>query len=240
MKIQIFGLFLLAAAVLAQGPRAEPVEMAALLAAAPANANAAAPSNPSAVGPTATTPGVSPVAAGGVAATPPAPVSTAIPITEVSLDASTIELGTRQQWCTIHLATCQNICLDKMSKAFANACDPRALTSTCTCANNFTPDTRQYTNTIPYFKCINVLNNCEKTCNSQEGCINNCRSSYHCVASDPPKSNSTARLGTPADPIQPFAVGNVLRMNDASPMAPSYSMASAGTITLLAAVAYVM
>ncbi|KAI9226793.1 MAG: hypothetical protein DHS80DRAFT_3780, partial [Piptocephalis tieghemiana] len=110
---------------------------------------------------------------------------------EVALNPSKIDMTARTQWCLIHTSTCQNICLDKGSKAKSSTCDPNSLANSCVCANNFSPDTRHYTNTIPYFKCTTVATACEKDCNSQESCILGCRSRFNCVASDPPRSNTT-------------------------------------------------
>ncbi|KAI9226795.1 MAG: hypothetical protein DHS80DRAFT_24906 [Piptocephalis tieghemiana] len=111
----------------------------------------------------------------------------------MALEPTSVSVMDRRQWCTIQISSCQNICIDKNSSSRSNDCNYENLQYNCVCNNNFTPDTKTYTQTIPYFICQYEEQLCEKGCasGSDSSCVVNCRTKFNCVATDPPRSNKT-------------------------------------------------
>jgi hypothetical protein len=56
-----------------------------------------------------------------------------------------------------------------------NECDPDALTYSCVCENNVSPNITQYSQTLPFFICQEWGNQCVTGCNGNNTCADSCR-----------------------------------------------------------------
>ncbi|KAF3926518.1 hypothetical protein AA313_de0209866 [Arthrobotrys entomopaga] len=108
-------------------------------------------------------------------------------------DPKDIDLLTKQTWCSDQIASCGLLCLDQNSGGgYTNSCDPDDLSWQCVCADGTVPNATQYTQTIPYFICINEQQGCVNNCPQADAtCAQTCVSGKVCGATDPRRITST-------------------------------------------------
>lgn len=58
------------------------------------------------------------------------------------------------------------------------------------------PNSSQYSQTLPYFVCTEWGNQCVTNCNGDNTCANACRADHPCGAQDPVRVNSTTSSST--------------------------------------------
>ncbi|KAF3313041.1 hypothetical protein TWF173_006422 [Orbilia oligospora] len=109
------------------------------------------------------------------------------------VDPEEIDLGTKQTWCLNQISSCGLLCLDQKSgSGFVNDCDIETLQYQCICADNTTPNTTEYSQTIPYFLCTYQVQNCIQNCGQFDPtCAENCRTGRICGASNPTRATTT-------------------------------------------------
>jgi len=155
-------------------------------------------------------------------------------ITKVhSFDPSTVNGPTKTTWCSDQMATCTNICLDGDGhQPSVNYCTPDTLAYDCVCSNGVSPNSTEYTQTIPYFACTadqqTCINNCKPT---TDACVNACNSKS-CAATvikapsqipttvqgsnSPAAPGTTGTTGTPGTTVTPTKNPNTLLSNAAA------------------------
>ena len=68
-----------------------------------------------------------------------------------------------------------------------------ALAYSCVCANGLSPNLTEYSQTIPYFECVEYDNQCVSNCGAANtGCQAACRQDHPCGALDPTRYNITS------------------------------------------------
>ncbi|RKP26329.1 hypothetical protein SYNPS1DRAFT_4921, partial [Syncephalis pseudoplumigaleata] len=98
----------------------------------------------------------------------------------------------RAQWCSMQRASCPLICKSNgRAKAITNTCDSKTLNWECICSGDYRPDAEKYTQTVPYFLCMHTLNSCVAKCESVESCVEGCRTTNQCGATNPDLNNGT-------------------------------------------------
>ncbi|KAI9700490.1 MAG: hypothetical protein M1820_006789 [Bogoriella megaspora] len=111
-----------------------------------------------------------------------------------TIDPNSVPIGTRDAWCIAQTSSCPLICLQQPGTTAAtqsNDCDADSLSYQCVCSNGVSPNTTQYTQTIPYFECTESNNQCVNNCGTDSTCAANCRNDHPCGAQDPYKGNAT-------------------------------------------------
>jgi len=125
------------------------------------------------------------------------------------IDPSSVDLATRQYWCTEQKSSCPLICLQlKGSEAgtISNTCYPRTLAWTCVCANGQSPNISQYSQTIPYFECVTSNDQCVNNCGiGDNGCAAACQQDSPCGAQDPKHVKVTTTSTTAKETKTPGA-----------------------------------
>ncbi len=67
----------------------------------------------------------------------------------------------------------------------------------CICSNNQSPNTTEYSQTIPYFECTQFNTNCVNACPAADNaCQSACRQNHPCGATDPRRYNLTSTSST--------------------------------------------
>ncbi|CAG8457682.1 2512_t:CDS:2 [Funneliformis caledonium] len=94
-----------------------------------------------------------------------------------SFDPAQVDPKTKATWCNDQMATCTNICNDSGSGGVrTNFCKADTLEYSCICSNGLTPNSTEYTQTIPYFMCIADQETCTKGCGpAAQDCVNGCQ-----------------------------------------------------------------
>ncbi|PYI35047.1 hypothetical protein BP00DRAFT_335432 [Aspergillus indologenus CBS 114.80] len=119
-----------------------------------------------------------------------------------TINVNDIPIDTRTQWCKAQTSSCPLLCLQlpgTTSQPKENTCDPKTLQYVCDCSNGLSPNSSQYSQTIPYFICTEENNECVTNCNGNSICQSDCRSQHPCGAQDPKRVNSTSTSSsTPA------------------------------------------
>lgn len=118
-----------------------------------------------------------------------------------SIDPSTIPLATRDQWCSQQETSCPLICLqlpNGTASTQSNTCDASTLQYSCVCSDGQSPNSTEYSQTIPYFICTAYNTQCQNSCNGQSTCQAACVQDHPCGASEPKRYNvtSTSTSGT--------------------------------------------
>ncbi|KAI8057600.1 hypothetical protein BDF22DRAFT_739014 [Syncephalis plumigaleata] len=120
----------------------------------------------------------------------------------------TTDQSNHAQWCSMQRASCPLICQSSNhTRAIKNECNSATLAWDCICSGNFRPDTEKYSQTVPYFLCMESLSKCTNTCKSDESCVTNCRNTNVCGATNPDLSNGTTTDTTPAKPTDKATPG---------------------------------
>jgi hypothetical protein len=115
------------------------------------------------------------------------------------IDPNTVPLPTRQSWCQSQVTACPLLCLQlpgASSTTEANDCDPNQLTYDCICGNGITPNASEYSQTLPYFLCVEYGNQCVAACNGDTACQSGCRDNHPCGAQNPTRINVTTTSTT--------------------------------------------
>ncbi|EED16193.1 conserved hypothetical protein [Talaromyces stipitatus ATCC 10500] len=120
-----------------------------------------------------------------------------------SIDPSTIPIATRDQWCSQQQTSCPLICLqlpNGTSDTQSNTCDPDTLDFSCVCNTGQSPNSTEYSQTIPYFICTAYNTQCQNNCSGASDCQAACVQNHPCGAQDPKRYNATtsAASGTGA------------------------------------------
>ncbi|CAI2168076.1 6519_t:CDS:2 [Funneliformis geosporum] len=110
-----------------------------------------------------------------------------------SFDPNTVDPNTKATWCNDQTTTCTNICNDNGSGGVSiNYCKADTLEYSCVCANGITPNSTEYTQTIPYFMCIADQETCTKNCGpAAQDCVNGCQKNCTATYVRPPKEPPT-------------------------------------------------
>ncbi|PLN82877.1 hypothetical protein BDW42DRAFT_192693 [Aspergillus taichungensis] len=115
--------------------------------------------------------------------------------TVVTIDPSSVDISTREQWCLSQTSSCPLLCLQypkSTSEPTSNTCDSDTLSYTCVCDNGKSPNASEYSQTIPYFICTEENNQCVDKCNGNSKCQASCRDDHPCGAQDPKRANKTS------------------------------------------------
>ncbi|KUL83073.1 hypothetical protein ZTR_11165 [Talaromyces verruculosus] len=111
-----------------------------------------------------------------------------------SIDPSTIPIATRDQWCSQQETSCPLICLqlpNGTASTDSNTCDPDTLDYSCVCSNGQSPNSTEYSQTIPYFVCTAYNTQCQANCGGDSTCQAACVQDHPCGAQDPKRYNTT-------------------------------------------------
>jgi len=73
----------------------------------------------------------------------------------------------------------------------ANTCDPTTLVYSCICSNGLSPNSSQYSQTIPYFECTEYNSQCVSACNGDSACQSACVQDHPCGAQSPIRVNTS-------------------------------------------------
>lgn len=66
----------------------------------------------------------------------------------------------------------------------------------CVCSNGITPNTSEYTLTMPYYLCTEFNNQCVRHCGDDSSCVTACRADHPCGAQNPKRVNTTSTAPT--------------------------------------------
>ncbi|RMD42107.1 hypothetical protein DV735_g2980, partial [Chaetothyriales sp. CBS 134920] len=112
-----------------------------------------------------------------------------------SVDPDSVPLATRAQWCQSQITQCPLICLQTKGNSAgteANDCDPDTLTYNCICSNGIAPNASEYSQTLPYYICTEVNNQCVANCGiGNNECASSCREDNPCGAQSPTRVTTT-------------------------------------------------
>ncbi|RSM16374.1 hypothetical protein CEP52_000264 [Fusarium oligoseptatum] len=106
----------------------------------------------------------------------------------MTIDAGTVEFGTRAGWCNAQQDTCDTLCGDDTEE---NDCTAETLKWECACSSNSsTPGLQYYTQTMPTFICQELFAQCiSQNAGSQSG-QRQCKQKIQalCATQSPPKN----------------------------------------------------
>ncbi|KAJ5630480.1 uncharacterized protein N7484_010580 [Penicillium longicatenatum] len=110
-----------------------------------------------------------------------------------TINPDSVILSERETWCNAQVSSCPILCLQmpNTSGARVNSCSPNTLSYVCECSNGLSPNSSQYSQTMPYFICTEANNQCVAKC-ADAMCQSACRSDHPCGAQDPVRVNITA------------------------------------------------
>jgi len=126
-------------------------------------------------------------------------VTAVLALTKLSLaqviDPNSVSIELRTNWCMNQKSSCPLICLQlpgTNGDPTTNDCDPTDLSYSCICNNGMQPNASQYSQTIPYFECSEVANQCVNNCSANDSaCQSSCRTAHPCGAQNPVRVNRT-------------------------------------------------
>ncbi|KAJ5591831.1 uncharacterized protein N7459_002200 [Penicillium hispanicum] len=122
-----------------------------------------------------------------------------------------------EAWCNSQVSSCPLLCLQMpgvSGSPIANNCSAvsekcyakniqnmvarrrtdvflqQTLAYSCVCSNNASPNSSEYSETLPYYVCTEANNQCVKKC-SNSVCQNACRADHPCGAQNPDRVNLT-------------------------------------------------
>ncbi|KAF2831106.1 hypothetical protein CC86DRAFT_283221 [Ophiobolus disseminans] len=129
-----------------------------------------------------------------------------------TINPETVLKTDRDAWCANQRSQCPLICLQQPGvtsmTTLDNECDPNALTYSCVCENNVSPNITQYSQTLPYYICTQFGTNCVKACGSDNLCASKCRSDHPCGAQVPFRGNTSIPS---TSSVRPTASGSQTR-----------------------------
>ncbi|KAL4902585.1 hypothetical protein BDW74DRAFT_180691 [Aspergillus multicolor] len=115
-----------------------------------------------------------------------------------TVDIQKLNEDTKKQWCTAQTSSCPLLCLQLPGASgdpTSNTCDSDTLVYSCICDNNQSPNSSEYSQTIPYFLCTEENNNCVAAC-GDSACQEQCRTGNPCGAQNPKLANTTSTNGS--------------------------------------------
>lgn len=165
-----------------------------------------------------------------------------------TIDPNTVPLSTRDAWCTSQITQCPLLCLqfpgENSAATESNTCDPTTLDYSCVCENGLSPNSSQYSQTVPYYICTQYNTNCVSNCNGDSSCQSACTQDHPCGAQSPTRVNTstistataTNTAGGGASAVSTGAGGTVYSGfgGGASATATTSGSKSGATTTLLA------
>ncbi|KAI0999950.1 hypothetical protein K3495_g8245 [Podosphaera aphanis] len=116
------------------------------------------------------------------------------------VEPSTVPLSVRSSWCSSQTTSCPLLCLQlpgQSSTTSANTCDPKTLTYNCICQNGQSPNSSEYSQTLPFFMCQEYGNQCVAACSGDPACQSSCREDHPCGAQNPTRVNVTTSAALP-------------------------------------------
>ncbi|GFF41353.1 hypothetical protein IFM58399_06233 [Aspergillus lentulus] len=119
--------------------------------------------------------------------------------TWTAVNISAIDPATRSKWCLDQTSSCPLLCLqiNATSDPRQNECDSDSLSYQCVCSNGISPNTSEYSQTIPFYLCTEANNECVDRCSSADSaCQSACRSDHPCGAQNPTRHNVTTTSAT--------------------------------------------
>ena len=115
--------------------------------------------------------------------------------TSQTIDPNSVDIATRQAWCTSQITSCPLICTqetDGSAATISNDCDATTLSYSCVCDNGLQPNVSEYSQTVPYFECTEYGNQCVTNCGlNNNACASSCRQDHPCGAQNPTRVNTT-------------------------------------------------
>lgn len=111
------------------------------------------------------------------------------------IDPESVPIETRNKWCVSQEAVCPLLCLQlpgASATTASNTCDAPTLTYSCVCGNGLSPNISEYSETLPFFICVQWQENCVRGCgNGNTACQSSCRQDHPCGAQNPTRVNVT-------------------------------------------------
>ncbi|KAJ5875424.1 uncharacterized protein N7473_012771 [Penicillium subrubescens] len=136
-----------------------------------------------------------------------------------SIDPNSVDIKTRQYWCSAQKSACPLLCLQIASGVpESNNCTAETLTYSCVCSNGISPNASEYSQTLPYFICTEANNQCVNAC-SDSACQSRCRTANPCGAQNPPRVNVTSTASSSVAATS-TAASNVIQTGGATGAAP--------------------
>lgn len=132
---------------------------------------------------------------------------------QYTIDPDSVPLSTRTSWCQSQVASCPLLCLQlsgDSSTTEADDCDPNTLTYDCICGNGLSPNSSEYSQTLPFYICQEYGNQCVAACNGSTTCQNDCRVDNPCGAQDPTRVNTTTTSSAAASSTASSTSGGVV------------------------------
>jgi len=112
-----------------------------------------------------------------------------------TIDPNTVPLATRDAWCTSQITQCPLLCLqipgENSAATESNTCDPTTLDYSCVCANGLSPNSSEYSQTVPYYICTQYNTNCVNGCDGDSSCQSACIQDHPCGAQNPTRVNTS-------------------------------------------------
>ncbi|RYO90941.1 hypothetical protein DL764_008351 [Monosporascus ibericus] len=87
---------------------------------------------------------------------------------------SEVDPGLRANWCRSQRTACDNLC----QQVTANDCDIETLDFSCVCSNGESPDFNEYRDTIPFFVCNQLFEDCIEDNPDDARAQANCTTTY--------------------------------------------------------------
>ncbi|ETI26257.1 hypothetical protein G647_03034 [Cladophialophora carrionii CBS 160.54] len=118
-----------------------------------------------------------------------------------TIDPNSVPISTRQAWCNSQIAQCPLICLQEAGNSagtYANTCDAASLTYSCICSNGLSPNSSEYSQTLPYYICTQYNTNCQLGCGNDNTCAAACVQDHPCGALNPTRVNTSTITTMPA------------------------------------------
>jgi len=153
------------------------------------------------------------------------------PSLTAAFNASDIEMATKENWCQHQIDGCPPLCALENKDAITNECYPDNLYYACVCSDGTKPNLTEYSETIPYYTCTLDQGDCIKACGGgNNDCIDQCKKTYVCGATNPKKGNatktsSTAKSSTASSTSSPTSTST----DDSSDMGGSQGGSSVGS-----------
>jgi len=82
------------------------------------------------------------------------------------------------------------------SSTATNTCDAASLTYSCVCGNGMSPNSSQYSETLPYFICQEWGVQCVSACGNNNTCQSACTQDHPCGAQSPTRVTTTSTISS--------------------------------------------
>ncbi|KAI9680084.1 MAG: hypothetical protein M1817_005100 [Caeruleum heppii] len=111
------------------------------------------------------------------------------------IDPGSVPAGTKANWCNSQITSCPLLCSqqadDDSLETNENYCNTNSLTFSCVCGDGQTPNASEYSQTLPYFICVEQANQCVAACGGNSQCQAACRENRRCGAQAPTRVNTS-------------------------------------------------